>query len=164
MKQLIRLALFIASFCVSASSMADVQYSFNGFFGNNNAPNQTDFTGAFAFTVADYIVVDADISPSAMINCHAGELACSTVHFYQDAHAAGLTGDLGMQAIEFVDSDGLGRYYYFAEPSFSTPGIHTSDVNDGTLTVSTVPEPASWLLVLAGLGLIGAVATRRHTS
>ena len=33
----------------------------------------------------------------------------------------------------------------------------------GTLNISPVPEPQEWALLLAGLGLIGFVATRRRT-
>jgi hypothetical protein len=34
----------------------------------------------------------------------------------------------------------------------------------GEVTVSAVPEPATYGMLLAGLGLVGAVARRRSTS
>jgi hypothetical protein len=38
---------------------------------------------------------------------------------------------------------------------------HPADGVDRTLMINAVPEPASYGLVLAGLGLIGAVTRRR---
>jgi PEP-CTERM motif len=47
-----------------------------------------------------------------------------------------------------------------SNPTF-TPGVYTaSDMNrdylGGTLTITAVPEPASWALMLIGLGALGA--------
>jgi hypothetical protein len=154
----------VAAFFASTSATATVTYSFGGFFSNNNSPHEVNFTGGFSFTTDNYLVADADISPGDMLNCHAGDQLCSMVHFIQDAHAAGLTGDVGVQAIGLADSGGGTGYYYFATPAFSTAGSHTSlyGFNPGTLTVSAVPEPASWLGMLAGLGLIGTLTFRNR--
>jgi hypothetical protein len=40
-------------------------------------------------------------------------------------------------------------------------GKHTGGMFDGTLTVSAVPEPASYALLLAGAGLLGFMSLRR---
>jgi hypothetical protein len=49
----------------------------------------------------------------------------------------------------------LGQYVYTA------PGNQTITVNIGGSSIGAVPEPASWALMIAGLGLMG-VALRRH--
>lgn len=166
MKSFLKIVVCVAAFFVGTPSTAAVQYSFSGFFSNNNSPSEIDFTGEFSFLVENYLVTELDISPSEMLSCHAGDQLCSTVHFFQDAQAAGLTVDFGVQAISVADSDGTMGYYYFARPAFSTLGSHTSlyGFNPGTLTVSSVPEPASWLSLLAGLGLLGTLVTRRRNS
>ncbi len=43
----------------------------------------------------------------------------------------------------------------------STPGAGYSGARIGALTVTAVPEPASWALLVAGFGLVGAAARRR---
>lgn len=166
MAKMFRIIACAAALCASTSAMAAVEYSFSGFFSNNNTPNEQDFTGGFSFIADNYLSTEADISPANMLDCHAGDKSCSNVHFFQDAHAAGLTGNLGVQAIGLADSDGMMDYYYFSAPALSTPGTYNSlyGFNPGTLTVSAVPEPASWLSLAAGLGLIGALSARRRKS
>jgi len=163
MKPSLKHLVCLAAFAYSASSLAAVQYSFTGFFSNNAPAPGANFTGGFSFIAADYLGADTDIAPSAMLNCHAGDLLCSQVHFYQDAHAAGLTQNLGVQAIGLADAQGTTDYYYFSSASFATPGTHGSlyGFNPATLTVSAVPEPASYLGLLAGLAMIGTLARRR---
>lgn len=166
MKKVLRNIVCVAVFFASTSATAAVKYSFSGFFSNNNTPHEVNFTGGFSFIADDYLVAETDISPSNMLNCHAGDKLCSMVHFFQDAHAAGLTGDLGVQAISLEDNDGFTGYYYFSAPAFSTPGSYNSlyGFNPAILTVSAVPEPASYLGMLAGLGLIGALTFRSRKS
>jgi len=162
MAKIFRVIACAAAFFASASAMAAVEYSFSGFFSNNNWPNEVNYTGGFSFVVDNYLQTDEDISPANMLTCHAGDQLCSKVHFFQDAHAAGLTGDLGVQAIGLADHDGSMGYYYFSAPAFSTPGSYNSlyGFNPGTLTVSAVPEPANWLSLITGMVLIGALTAR----
>lgn len=166
MKKILRNIVCVVAFFASTSATAAVKYSFSGFFSNNNSPHEVNFTGGFSFIADNYLVAETDISPSNMLNCHAGDQLCSTVHFFQDAHAAGLTGDFGVQAIGLADNDGSMGYYYFSAPALSTSGSYNSlyGFNPGTLTVSAVPEPASCLGLLAGLGLIGTLTFRSRKS
>ena len=39
----------------------------------------------------------------------------------------------------------------------------TVNYNDHNVTVTAVPEPEQYLMLLAGLGLVGAIARRRRT-
>jgi hypothetical protein len=43
----------------------------------------------------------------------------------------------------------------------NTPGFGYTGARIGTLAVTAVPEPASWAMLIAGFGLVGAVARRR---
>lgn len=134
--------------------MANVTYSFDGLYSNND----------FVLTVPDYLTVDTDVAPSAMVSCQTADLACANVHFFQDARAAGLTFQSDVEAIGFSNTSGLTTYYYFAAPAFATSGIYYSVLsgNPAILTISSVPEPANSLSWLAGLGLVGAATARRR--
>lgn len=165
MKKLLRLFLGGAFFCISASSVASVMYSFNGFFSHNNRPDQVDFTAGFEFTVPNFLLTNTSLSPSEMLKCRAGDFSCTKVSFIPDAYAAGLFGsEIDAKAIAISDIDGSTSYFYFEASSFSSPGKHASlfGVNPGTLQVSLIPEPATGYCVLAGLGLLGLARSRRR--
>ena len=152
-----------ACLLLSASASADVIYSFSGFFSNNNAPTEVDFTGSFTLRTANFINADTVIQAADMLECHAGELSCMDASFYVDAKAAGFSGIDGLQAIVLSDHNEA-FYYYFATPAFSGPGTYASQLyfNPATLTVSAVPEPSSVYSMLCGMILLGALAIRRQ--
>jgi len=57
-------------------------------------------------------------------------------------------------------------YSYFANGTFLKPGIHHSigQSANAILQINGVPEPASWVMLIAGFGLVGAsLRNRRHT-
>ena len=47
-----------------------------------------------------------------------------------------------------------------ANPVF-TPGVY--DFSDGVLTISDVPEPTTWTMMILGIGGVGAMMRRRKT-
>jgi hypothetical protein len=51
---------------------------------------------------------------------------------------------------------------FFAPGSFAGYGTFTSIDGDATLTISQVPEAATWLMLIIGFGLIGARMRRRQ--
>ncbi len=54
------------------------------------------------------------------------------------------------------------EFSLFGPPNFDDPRVlNRVDLDGFTLTVSTVPEPESYALMLAGLGLVAAVVRRR---
>ena len=60
-----------------------------------------------------------------------------------------------------VTPDPLAAGSYFAEVSGVSGSSPIHIAIDGTVTASSVPEPATWAMLVAGFGLIGLVGMRR---
>ncbi|MRW94162.1 PEP-CTERM sorting domain-containing protein [Duganella sp. FT80W] len=162
-KRLVRLLVCITALLSSTTVLADVQYKFSGFFGNNMV-DQTDFTGTFTITLPTYVTSDMDIPASAISNCQAGMFQCGGIRFVESAYEAGYTStDHHVHAILFSDNIDMTDFYYFDIGAFTTPGVYNESIFGGaTLTVSEVPEPSILLSLSSGLGLLGLVARRRQ--
>ena len=90
-------------------------------------------------------------------------VACDEVGFIGNAYAAHLSQvDNGWQAISLKNSLGQG-YFYFNAATFTSLGAHSSPFvpTTGTLTISAVPEPSTWMSLMLGLPLIWAGLRRR---
>jgi len=49
----------------------------------------------------------------------------------------------------------------FAASSDCKPKYDLKTVEEGVLTVAAVPEPSSWAMLLAGVGILGFIVRRR---
>jgi hypothetical protein len=58
-------------------------------------------------------------------------------------------------------SDGPGAYHFLASVPFGARGIAEST---GTLSITAVPEASTWILMIAGFGLVGVSARRRSVA
>jgi hypothetical protein len=54
--------------------------------------------------------------------------------------------------------------FYDAEFLFTTNGVPAKDVVIDRVYIDAVPEPASWAMLIAGFGLVGAAARRRRVA
>ena len=58
--------------------------------------------------------------------------------------------------------DGAGGFYFWAGPNYSPPGMQIAFSGDRiAFDAAPIPEPETWALLLAGLGVVGFVARRR---
>ena len=84
----------------------------------------------------------------------------------------GMQGGSGLDGLGVTLSDGLAPGLYSGSLKLRYKGYNDYgylDANYGEVTlnltgkvVAAVPEPAEWAMMLAGLGLVGAIAKRRR--
>jgi PEP-CTERM motif len=129
----------------------------------NPSPDRfTQGTGFSLFGVSVWVNGSLQIDSMNFYDCGA---SCSNLNLYI-SQVNGVSGsDLlyqggAMPVFTGTDSQpifSLGTFYFTNAPH-STPMTFNSDF---TLTISAVPEPATWILFLAGAGLLGLMMVMR---
>jgi hypothetical protein len=123
-------------------------------------PSSTNAQGSFILTVDDPVTAETLFPVASLTSCIVQYAPCQSVEL-------AFTGSDNF--IVFRQSD-VGSYYYFASNAFTTNGSYEEAYHEATLVVSgipegwspaPVPEPASWALMIGGLGLAGATLRRR---
>ena len=131
----------------------------------------------FSFTAASPITADTIVPAANLTSCITGYADTSC-----DAQELVIQSDstrVGFATLQLFEGElwPVQSYYYFALDAFTTNGLHGDEWGEATLTVSGipedigdapidpgapgVPEPASWALMIGGLGLAGAALRRR---
>lgn len=78
-----------------------------------------------------------------------------------DPHAGGALLTVGMKVL---GAPQLGPTSVFTSFKYGTELDEEFTVNVAALNVTVVPEPSTWVTMLAGLGLIGLLAARRRST
>jgi hypothetical protein len=125
--------------------------------------------GGWTYIAPTYVVGDADIPLADLVSCTAvsslGPTSCTDQFFF----ASPAFGQADTVAIGFGTTN-VEPLYYFADGAFSAPGTYNTTLfgtdQQGILVVTdlgkgTVPEPASWALMIVGFGLVGGAMRRR---
>ncbi|MDR2208050.1 MAG: PEPxxWA-CTERM sorting domain-containing protein [Azoarcus sp.] len=113
--------------------------------GNPLTGNKIDFNDDFVFA-----------DSNAKISFGVGGLADGTYYFT----IGNSTNDLISDSVNFSD---IAASFAYNGPN---PGILYPNVANGEWLVSisgVVPEPETWAMLLAGLGVVGSIARRRRT-
>jgi hypothetical protein len=150
--------LALAALTLTGAAQA-ATYNFSGSF--DAAPGTSVLNGSFSFDDAVVTAggLDGDFALTTLSFSFQGQtytLAAATDP-YVKFEAGTLTGP---NALFSTPGGGTLVLQSFFGSSGFTYSIGGAD-QLGTLTVSAVPEPESWALMLGGLGLVGFMARRR---
>lgn len=138
-----------------AAHASSVLYTFSGTtVGSFPTPSHNE---SFRLLVPDFLPVETNgpvlsiqaDDPGLQLCEPCAATSVPVLHFLR-----GSTSDL----VQFVDSDGTTRLYTFAALALSTPGTYDTlfgiNINRGTITVESVPEPSTLALLLIGFGVL----------
>ncbi len=148
------LSLSAVSFAATAADYAAVEVSPGQFTFENIAPTAS-FTDKVSFSVLSSSDLVGTISGTSSSN-----FALSAFDLYTSSGTLVTTGSFnnvtGKASLGFVSDGGLTGNYYLLISGTTTGGTY-----NGNISLSPVPEPESYAMMLAGLGLMGFVARRR---
>jgi len=92
--------------------------------------------------------------------CVSSVVVCSGITLAGDQ---GFATDLS-DSVAFQYDNGSGTsFFYFPNYAFQVPGTYydTTGPSNSITVTAAVPEPASWAMLIAGFGLVGAAMRRR---
>ena len=132
-----------------SGELIDAGFYFYGDFTSSSSPSDPRFYNGFTVAHSDW---DSDWDGVF-------DLQNTVVHYLNgtDASLAQIAGDLnntGNVGNVTVSSNFLSAYWYSDSPVTSLTFAYN--------TIPGVPEPETWAMLLAGLGVIGGVARRRR--
>ncbi len=154
------------SFANAASAAVTYVFTATAPFDTGSLGFGTVLTESMSFTLPGPITGNLEPLPTALSSCAVtnslGDTHCLSPNLYATFYPPYNTVEFGAGDSE---GDSLGLYYYFAGNAFTTNGVHDTVLGDGfpqgELTVTGVPEPAAWIIMVLGLGLAGATLRRR---
>jgi len=118
----------------------------------------------FTITAAD---IGASFSSPAIIRGRVSDLSFSAFDLYTSSGTRLAIGTIGSGLSPGSDAGALaaslGAGSYKLEIAGTVLGIRGGNYN-GSLSVSPVPEPATWGMTLSGLAAVGALVRRRKSS
>lgn len=91
-------------------------------------------------------------------NIHFTSATLNDVPF--DLGSAGPNNEFGFTSVVFSNAPIIIKVFGIAAPALAA-GTVVAAAYSGTLTVSAIPEPETYAMMLAGLGLVGFMARRR---
>lgn len=148
------LSLTAVSFAANAKDYAAVEVTPGQFTFENTAPTAT-FSDKISFSVLSTSDLVGTISGTSFKN-----FTLSAFDLYTSAGSLVSTGSFnnlsGKASVGFVSDNGLTGNFYLLVAGKTNGGTY-----NGNISLSPVPEPESYAMMLAGLGLMGFVARRR---
>ena len=163
-------ALALAANMASAKTEA-ISFSLDGdaYIGNTFAANTGSFTDYFTFSIPSLNTGDVVGTAIAGFKSIVKVGLVQTVSFtgfdlYSGSAGSGsmiAAGDVSFPAIGSVYANALSAGNYYLQVSGKVASVGGSYGGNLSLITTPVPEPGSYAMFLAGLGLMGVIARRR---
>lgn len=153
-KQTLLAAVFGLTIAAPAAQAAIQTWNFSGAVESGSLFGET-YSGLFSFDDA------------GLIGSGSEYLTVSSLSMLFNSTAYTLADELATTEAAFDNGNFLGMTFSAANFTFIHGSVDTSDaylaLDDGTGSViyAPVPEASGWMLMLAGLGLVGFMARRR---
>lgn len=149
---------------VCAPAHAAVTYTFKAISAFDSFP-----FGTFQLTTANFVTGANTFGPASLTSCSVTFTTASSVCGSQ---VMDTTFNAPYETVAFGTDDGTQVFYYFNAGSFGTVGTHSSqifgDEQFATLSVvnssPSVPEPATWAMMIIGFGAVGGAMRRRKAN
>jgi PEP-CTERM motif len=169
-KMILRAWFFAMLSSVAGSAGAAITYKFNA-ISSNGGPY-----GSFEVTTPNFVTGIVEFSEHDVTNCTVvfptGNQVCGNQYFNTETFGSPEFYEILVFGAAIVGVPGNSEtLYFFEQGSFATVGVHSSllfgpeqfatlSVSDSSI-VAGVPEPATWAMMIAGFGLVGAGMRRR---
>jgi hypothetical protein len=125
--------------------------------GTNVSPGSSEMASLFYITLGNKAAIDTNSNPQAGWSFGSGNTG-SFQNMQYDTYWLGTPNATSpTNAWVFITSTGTQDPLYLKEGSQFAMALHSGDV------LAPVPEPETYAMLLAGLGLIGAVVRRRYS-
>jgi hypothetical protein len=169
------LGIMAATALCSAGSAASaaVLYEFQAIGGGFRPPDAVFSRGEFSVLLPDFVTTNTTLPRGSLSSCTyvvspaseswgCGDPRLLTEYEGSFVSVGRQPRDTVVFDVDYLSKNAFANYYDFADGAFSTPGVHeTVGSLAGRLTVSVVPEPSQWMMLLLGLAGVGVARWRR---